>query len=423
MSEEQKKKEIETENKDTKKKNFVPYFLKVGKAKKKRQLEDMEKFFDARRTNLQVTSESEQIKHSTVIKTTHRAVDKKVGKLINTKRRKSKKEYVEDFEGMSLEERRQIFHDVDKICNDFDKDDIDAKDPIKDTYSIFRDEALKYKLLNGEEEKALAERIERGDQEAVRTMINSNLRLVIACAKQIYNHNKKTTILDFMDLIQEGILGLMVAVKKYDRHRNTRFSTCAVPWIYQHIVRAADSQREGFTVPGYAGFSIRNMNNDIRKYVEGTLDESAETPTRLKRIKELAAIMAPIVAIDNKEDPDETPGILTPDILTAETVGANEIVENLQVQSYKEKLHELLRHVLSDEEYDVLCRRYGMGLYEQFGSAPLRIISQDLNKSIEFTRVYINQIEEKIRTSEDAGEIAKLWLFPAYEEKAEVRAE
>ena len=71
----------------------------------------------------------------------------------------------------------------------------------------------------------------------------------------------------------------------------------------------------------------------------------------------------------------------------------------------------VLANILTPEEYDTLCRRYGMGIYEQYGSAPLRFISADLDKSIEFTRVYINQIEEKIRMSEMAEEIARLWLF------------
>lgn len=396
---------IETNN-ELKKKTFVPYFLKLGKAKKKRKIADTEKLIAESQTNAKEAASS----------STSQSTDNNVRNPFTIKKeknsvKKNKRKVDADLSDMSIDERRQLFRDVDKICSEFDKEDVDTDVSIKDTYAIFRDEALKYKLLTSDEEKALAERIEKGDEEAETAMINSNLRLVIACAKQVYNHNKKTTILDFMDLIQEGILGLMVAVKKFDRHRNTRFSTCAVPWIYQHIVRAADSQREGFSVPGYAGFSIRSMNNDIRKYVEGTLDESTESPTRLKRIKELAAVMAPIVAIDNSADPEETPGILTPDILTAETIGANEIVDNLLVQSYKEQLHELLQEVLTPEEYDTLCRRYGMGIYEQYGSAPLRFISADLDKSIEFTRVYINQIEEKIRMSEMAEEIARLWLF------------
>lgn len=389
---------VHPEEKTKARRGFVPYFLKVGKAKNKK-----------RRTITTVEQTTETTVSSDDILNRVEYKTKTVARSRPVKRRRKKELSSDDpFSGMSLNERRKIFHDVDKICNDFDADD--KNEPIKESYAIFRDEALKYRLLSGDEEKALAKRIEEGDEAAARLLVNSNLRLVIACTKQIYGHNKNTTILDFMDLIQEGVLGLIVAVKKFDWRRNTRFSTCAVPWIYQHIVRAADSQREGFSVPGYAGFSIRSMNNDIRKYVEGKLDVSKESPTRLKRIKELAAVMAPIIAIDNKEEPDESPGVLTPEAIADDTHGADDIVNDLQVQDYKIVLHEKLRQILTPQEYLVLCRRYGMGEYEDFGAAPLRLISEEIGKSIEYTRILLGQIEAKIRNNEEAETVANKWF-------------
>ena len=453
---------VSIDNNSVDRKGFMPFFLKVGRAKKRKKMNaDDSAPFNSAPSNPAVSDKTsscdlsgtegvfqitfDELSHTSPAEVKQKLPPKKSLSLYGDKHktagrmkrklpsvtvtRKRKKtggrhKYTDELlKDMSLDERRQLFRDVDKICSEFDKDDCyNRDDSVKDVYSIFRDEAVKYKLLTGEEEKKLAKRIEQGDENAFNTMVNSNLRLVIACAKQVYGHNKNTTILDFMDLIQEGILGLIVAVKKFDWRRNTRFSTCAVPWIYQNIVRAADSQREGFSVPGYAGFSIRNMNNDIRKYVEGTLDTSRETPARLKRIKELAAVMAPIIAIDNKEDPEETSGILTPDALTADSQEASEIVDGLQVQDYKEMLHEMLQNMLTPEEYEVLCRRYGMGQYEEYGSTPLRLISLDLGKSIEYTRIYISQIEDKIRNSKNMGHMAKLWLLPD-EEKNEASDE
>lgn len=393
------------ETKTKGRRGFVPYFLKVGNARNKKRrkitpnlIEVFEKPIEHPVSESDIRSEAEITEETITLK-----------KSVKRRTRKKKNTFPDDpFDSISLDERRKIFRDVDKICNNFDTDE--KNEPIKESYAIFRDEALKYRLLSGAEEKALAKRIEEGDEEAGRLLVNSNLRLVIACTKQIYGHNKNTTILDFMDLIQEGILGLIVAVKKFDWRRNTRFSTCAVPWIYQHIVRAADSQREGFSVPGYAGFSIRSMNNDIRKYVEGKLDVSKESPTRLKRIKELAAVMAPIIAIDNKEEPDETPGVLTPEAIADDSYGADDIVNNLQIQNYKAALHEKLRRILTPQEYLVLCRRYGMGEYEDVGAAPLRLISEEIGKSIEYTRILLGQIEMKIRNNKDAETVANKWF-------------
>lgn len=315
----------------------------------------------------------------------------------------------EAFAGLGLDERKKLFRDLDRLCVQEDGGGPGAE--IKDSYAVFRDEALKYKLLDGEEERALAKKIEAGDAAAAELLVKSNLRLVIACAKQVYSHNRKATILDFMDLIQEGVVGLITAVNKFDWRRNTRFSTCAVPWIYQHIARSADSQRGGFAVPGYAGFSIRSMNDDIRRYIDGTLDMNAETPARLKRIKELATVIAPVVAIDQSEDPDETPGVITPDALVSDSAaGADEIVDGIQEENYKETLHSILLSTLDEEEYDVLCRRYGMGPYEEFGAAPLRVVAEELGRSIEFARGMIFEIEEKLRASAEADRLAVSWL-------------
>src|ERR671933_532844 len=97
-----------------------------------------------------------------------------------------------------------------------------------DALQLFLNEAAKWPLLTAEEEVELAKRIERGDQQAKERMINSNLRLVVSIAKRYQGHE-----LALLDLIQEGIIGLIRAVEKFDWRKGFKFSTYATWWIRQ----------------------------------------------------------------------------------------------------------------------------------------------------------------------------------------------
>ncbi|HXR11980.1 MAG TPA: sigma-70 family RNA polymerase sigma factor, partial [Gaiellaceae bacterium] len=101
-----------------------------------------------------------------------------------------------------------------------------------DSLQLFLNEAGRYPLLTAAEEVELAKRIERGDQRAKDTMINSNLRLVVSIAKRYQGHS-----LSLLDLIQEGIIGLIRAAEKFDWRRGYKFSTYATWWIRQAVQR------------------------------------------------------------------------------------------------------------------------------------------------------------------------------------------
>jgi len=101
-----------------------------------------------------------------------------------------------------------------------------------DALQLFLNEAGRYKLLTAAEEVELAKRIERGDKEAKDLMINSNLRLVVSIAKKYQGHG-----ISLLDLIQEGIIGLIRAVEKFDWRRGYKFSTYATWWIRQAVQR------------------------------------------------------------------------------------------------------------------------------------------------------------------------------------------
>ena len=106
-----------------------------------------------------------------------------------------------------------------------------------DALQLFLNEAGRYKLLTAAEEVELAKRIEAGDKEAKDLMINSNLRLVVSIAKKYQGHG-----ISLLDLIQEGIIGLIRAVEKFEWRRGYKFSTYAARWVRQSVSRAIADQ-------------------------------------------------------------------------------------------------------------------------------------------------------------------------------------
>ena len=113
-----------------------------------------------------------------------------------------------------------------------------------DSLQLFLNEAGRYPLLTAAEEVELAKRIERGDQRAKDRMINSNLRLVVSIAKKYQGHG-----LSLLDLIQEGIIGLIRAVEKFDWRRGFKFSTYATWWIRQAVQRGVANKSRTIRIP------------------------------------------------------------------------------------------------------------------------------------------------------------------------------
>src|SRR5712691_5333686 len=113
-----------------------------------------------------------------------------------------------------------------------------------DALQLFLNEAGRYKLLTASEEVELAKRIERGDKAAKELMINSNLRLVVSIAKKYQGHG-----ISLLDLIQEGIIGLIRAVEKFDWRRGYKFSTYATWWIRQAVQRGVANKSRTIRIP------------------------------------------------------------------------------------------------------------------------------------------------------------------------------
>ncbi len=147
-------------------------------------------------------------------------------------------------------------------------------DPIKSYFKDVRD----IPLLTAEQEVELAERVQKGDEEARDTMIRSNLRLVISIAKRYINLG-----VPLSDLIEEGNIGLMRSVEKFDPSKGFRFSTYAAWWIKQAISRAIIDQGKMIRVPVY-------MNEEIMKYKKA-VESLTHKLKRKPRVSEIAKKM------------------------------------------------------------------------------------------------------------------------------------
>jgi RNA polymerase primary sigma factor len=123
-----------------------------------------------------------------------------------------------------------------------------------DAMSLFLQEVRRYPLLSRDEEVELAQRIERGDLAAKERLVNSNLRLVISNARKYQGHD-----LPLLDLIQEGILGLIRAAEKFDWRKGYKFSTYATFWIRQAIQRALDNRARTIRIPVHLGQRERKI--------------------------------------------------------------------------------------------------------------------------------------------------------------------
>src|SRR5215203_1675635 len=129
-----------------------------------------------------------------------------------------------------------------------------------DALQLFMNEVGRYPLLTAKEEVELAKRIERGDREAKERMINSNLRLVVSIAKKYQGHG-----LSLLDLIQEGVIGLIRAVEKFDWRRGYKFSTYATWWIRQAVQRGVANKSRTIRIPVHIADREQRMNRAERE--------------------------------------------------------------------------------------------------------------------------------------------------------------
>ncbi|HZU59380.1 MAG TPA: sigma-70 family RNA polymerase sigma factor [Solirubrobacteraceae bacterium] len=225
-----------------------------------------------------------------------------------------------------------------------------------DAMSLFLQEVRRHPLLTREEEVELAKRIERGDLAAKDQLVNSNLRLVISNARKFQGHE-----LPLLDLIQEGILGLIRAAEKFDWRKGYKFSTYATFWIRQALQRALDNRSRTIRIPVHLGQRERKIarvqrelatrlgrepnDQEIAQAAELTLDE-------LRDARETARV---VTSLDRPvgEEEDTTLGAL---LASGERTPEEEVEIVLREDALRRALERL-----PDREREVVKLRYGVG--------------------------------------------------------------
>ncbi len=271
-----------------------------------------------------------------------------------------------------------------------------APDPTLDSLQQLLDGIASTPLLTAEEEISLAKRIERGDLDAKDHMTRANLRLVVSIAKRYRNQG-----LPFLDLIQEGSIGLVRAVEKFDYRRGFKFSTYATWWIRQAISRAIADKGRTIRIPIHIDNIIKKLDGAQRKLeAAGDRDPTVEEIAALAGVDPVEADVLlraaqPLVSLDKPvgDDSDAAQfGELIPDESTKSPYEA--AAETL--------MHERLSRVLDNLPYRerrILTLRFGLD-----GEAP-RTLDQ-VARLFKLTRERTRQIEEaairKLGTLADA---------------------
>jgi len=250
-----------------------------------------------------------------------------------------------------------------------------------DALQLFLRETGRHPLLTAAQEVELAKRIERGDLDAKRLMIQSNLRLVVSIAKNYRNQG-----LPFLDLIQEGTLGLIRAVEKFDWRRGYKFSTYATWWIRQAVARALADKARTIRMPVHIVERLQKMNRAERNLWtqlgrEPSLEEIAEEASLpIQQAREVRAAARAATSLDQPVG-DQDDAVLG-DFVAGEGPLPDEQVEtSLRSQALAQALA-----ALSDRERQVILLRYGLADQE-----PKTL--EEIGRRLGLTRERVRQIE------------------------------
>ena len=269
---------------------------------------------------------------------------------------------------------------------EFDLNDLSVPPGVKinDPVRMYLKEIGRVDLLSAEEEIVLAERIEEGDEEAKRRLAEANLRLVVSIAKRYVGRGML-----FLDLIQEGNMGLIKAVEKFDYRKGFKFSTYATWWIRQAITRAIADQARTIRIPVHMVETINKLIRVQRQLLqdlgrEPSPEEIAEemdlTPEKVREILKIAQEPVSLETPIGEEDDSHLGDFI-------EDQDATSPSEHAAYELLKEQLEDVL-DTLTDREENVLRLRFGLD------DGRTRTL-EEVGKVFGVTRERIRQIEAK----------------------------
>ena len=277
-----------------------------------------------------------------------------------------------------------LLTDEDEV--DMEKIDLSVPDgiSIEDPVRMYLKEIGKVPLLSAEEEIELAKRMAEGDEDAKKRLAEANLRLVVSIAKRYVGRGML-----FLDLIQEGNLGLIKAVEKFDYQKGFKFSTYATWWIRQAITRAIADQARTIRIPVHMVETINKLIRVSRQLLQELgreplpeeIDEELDMP--VERVREILKISQEPVSLETPigEEEDSHLG----DFIQDDNVPVP--AEAAAATLLKEQLGEVL-DTLTDREQKVLRLRFGMN------DGRARTL-EEVGKEFDVTRERIRQIEAK----------------------------
>jgi RNA polymerase primary sigma factor len=258
----------------------------------------------------------------------------------------------------------------------------DLAEATTDALQLFLNEMGKYRLLTAEEEVELARRIERGDKEAKDLMVNSNLRLVVSIAKRYQGHG-----LTLLDLIQEGIIGLIRAVEKFDWRKGFKFSTYANWWIRQAVQRGVANKARDIRIPVHIVDRERKIARAERELMaklarpptEQEVAKAAKLP--LKQVREVREAARAVTSLDRPIG--EEGGASYGDLIAGHEVGPE---ETLHVSLEEDTLRRAVNS-LPEREQEVVKLRYGLN-----GDADPKSL-EEIGRHLGLTRERVRQLE------------------------------
>ena len=267
-----------------------------------------------------------------------------------------------------------------------------------DSLQLFLNEAGRYPLLTAVQEVELAKRIEAGDKQAKDLLVNSNLRLVVSIAKKYQGHG-----LTLLDLIQEGIIGLIRAAEKFDWRKGFKFSTYATWWIRQAVQRGVANKARTIRIPVHIVEREQKISRSERELVAKlerapTLEELAKhSKLPLKQVREVRAAARAVASLDKPVGEGDTASY--GDLFASEEKTPAEQVE---VDLTERALHQAIGE-LPEREQQILKLRYGLN-----GDTDPKSL-EEIGRILGITRERVRQLEaEALRRLAERREIAAL---------------